>query len=206
MRILIADDDRITRRLLKTLITSWGHEVVAVDNGDDAWRELCSSDSPRLAILDWMMPKRNGIQLCRDLRQLQEADRPHAILVTSKHDVRDRVTGLDAGADDYIVKPFNPEELRARVAVGVRMVELQRRLSAQLTELKDALNNVKRLEGLLPMCSYCKKIRDDQDYWQQLESYVADHSNAQFSHSICPGCYERCVKPALDVIAPAVDR
>lgn len=198
MRILAADDDRMTRRLLENLIIKWGHEVVAVADGDSAWRELRSADRPGVAILDWMMSGLDGAQICRKLRELDEPDRPHVILLTARDDTRDIVEGLDAGADDYIVKPFKRDELRARVQVGVRIVELQQRLTAQLAQLKDALNSVKRLEGLLPMCSYCKSIRDDQDYWQQLESYIADHSDAQFSHSICPTCYQHFLEAALD--------
>jgi response regulator RpfG family c-di-GMP phosphodiesterase len=97
--------------------------------------------------------------------------------------------GLDAGADDYVVKPFNQAELRARVHVGMRMLGLQESLARRVTELEAALASVKQLRGLLPMCSYCKKIRVDDSYWQQLEGYITEHSEAKFSHGICPECF-----------------
>jgi response regulator RpfG family c-di-GMP phosphodiesterase len=109
----------------------------------------------------------------------------------------DLVTGLDAGADDYITKPFDFEELRARVRVGVRMVRLQQSLAARVSQLEEALANVRVLQGLLPICLYCKKIRDDQNYWQQVDKYIGDHSQARFSHGVCPDCYERVVKPEI---------
>jgi phosphoserine phosphatase RsbU/P len=123
---------------------------------------------------------------------------PYLILLTAKGRREDIITGLKAGANDYVTKPFDREELRARVQVGARIVELQHSLADRVHALEEALARVKQLQGLLPICSYCKKIRDDQNYWQQVENYISRHSEAQFSHSICPGCYEQLVKPELD--------
>src|SRR4029434_1546856 len=98
----------------------------------------------------------------------------------------------------YIVKPFEREELHARVQVGFRMLELQAALADRVRELEEALARVKQLQGLLPICSYCKKVRDDQNYWQQVETYIEGHSDAQFTHGICPDCRQKFVEPELD--------
>src|SRR5439155_4831059 len=98
------------------------------------------------------------------------------------------VTGLQAGADDYITKPFDRGELQARLQVGRRIVELQKGLADRVRELEAALSRVRQLQGLLPICAWCKKIRDDQNYWHQVETYIGSHSDARFSHGICPDC------------------
>ena len=105
--------------------------------------------------------------------------------------------GLEAGADDYMTKPFNPRELRARLHVGVRVVQLQKALLERFQQLEDAVRSVKQLQGLLPICSYCKKIRNDRNYWEQVDAYISRHSEAQFSHGICPDCYQAHLMPQL---------
>jgi phosphoserine phosphatase RsbU/P len=198
VKVLIAEDDTVSRRLLETMLTRWGYEVVVTCDGAAAWEALQSQDAPALAILDWMMPGMDGIEVCRRVRSIPTATPPYLILLTAKGRREDIVTGLQAGANDYVTKPPDREELRARMQVGIRMVELQQNLADRVQALEEALARVKQLQGLLPICSYCKKIRGDQNYWQQVESYISEHSEAQFSHSICPDCYETLVKPELD--------
>jgi DNA-binding response OmpR family regulator len=198
VKILIAEDDVISRRLLETTLIRWGYEVVVTCDGIAAWDVLQSADAPPLAILDWMMPGMDGIEVCRKVRRAATSTPPYLILLTAKGRREDIVAGLRSGANDYVTKPFNREELRARVQVGMRIVELQHSLADRVKALEEALARVKQLQGLLPICSYCKKIRDDRNYWQQVESYISEHSEAQFSHSICPDCYEGRVKPELD--------
>ena len=208
MRVLIAEDDMVSRRILETLLRNWGHEVVTTFDGEQAWQVMSAPEAPALAILDVMMPRVDGLEVCRRVRKLSPATPPHIILVTAKPGARAIVDGMEAGADDYLTKPYDRDELRARVQVGVRIVELQTRLAGRVRELEGALEHVRQLQGILPICSYCKKIRGDQDYWQTVESYVADHSEAEFSHSICPACYETTVKDQLasfrDLVQPVV--
>jgi len=197
VRILIAEDDAVCRRVLESRLTKWGHDVVAAGDGTEAWEQLRAEGHPHLAILDWMMPGMDGVEVCRRVRASPTADPIYIILLTAKDRTEDIVSGLQAGANDYISKHADREELRVRVQVGVRVVELQLALADRVRELEDALSQVKQLRGLLPICSYCKRIRDDQNYWQQVESYITKRSDAEFTHGICPDCLENTVRPML---------
>lgn len=198
MRVLIADDDAVSRRLLHVMLTKWGYDVIVACDGHEARDVFQLPDPPSLAVLDWQMPGLTGVELCQFLRSVEKTRRTYVLLLTSKDRKEDVVTGLEAGADDYVTKPFATEELRARLHVGVRILQLQAELSDRVHQLETAMANVRLLQGLLPICCYCKKVRNDQNYWQQVESYIMDHSQAQFSHGICPDCYDVMVKPELD--------
>ena len=198
MRVLIAEDDPVSRRILETFLRGWGYDVITTVDGEAAWGILQETDAPSLAILDIMMPGIDGLELCRRLRRSQAGMTPYLILLTANQGVREVVKGIEAGADDYLTKPYDREELRVRVQVGARIVELQTNLSERVQQLEVALEHVKKLQGILPICSYCKKIRNDLNYWQHVESYVSEHSQAEFSHGICPTCYDTAVKPQLE--------
>ena len=191
MRILIAEDDLTSRTILTAVLQKCGHEVVVTSDGAEAWEVLKRHDAPKLAMLDWMMPGLDGVTVCRRLRAIETDRPPYLILLTTRSEKDDIVEGLRAGADDYLSKPYDTEELQARIEVGSRIISLQNRLADKVQELREALNHVKTLQGILPICSYCKKIRDDQNYWQQVEEYVSSRSEALFSHSICPECMKK---------------
>jgi len=194
MKILIAEDDVTSRRILEAILVKWSYEAITTSDGIEAWQALQTDNPPPIAIIDWMMPGMDGVEFCRRLRQTQTLTPTYVILLTSKRQQEDVVAGLDAGANDYIRKPFEREELRARIRVGERVVELQTALADRVKKLEEALVKIRTLQGLLPICSYCKKIRNDQDYWEQIETYVADHSQAEFTHGICPDCLEKHIK------------
>jgi len=177
VRALIADDDRMSTKMLEAALRRWNFDVATVHDGDEAWRALAAAEDATLAILDWMMPGLDGPEICRRVRADAAHPPIYILLLTSRAARADVVEGLDAGADDYLVKPFDPDELRARVGVGRRML--------------DALTRVIQLSGLLPICSYCKRVRSDDNYWTQVESYITEHSNAVFSHGICPTCFDK---------------
>jgi sigma-B regulation protein RsbU (phosphoserine phosphatase) len=183
MRILIADDDRMSTMMLSRSLERWGFEVVVAHDGASAWAQIIGDQPPALAIVDWMMPVVDGIELCGRIRKASLSTPVYVILLTSRTSRQDLVAGLEAGADDYLTKPFDPDELRARIHVGQRTLAL--------------IANIKRLSGLLPICSYCKRIRSDENYWEQVESYITEHTDAQFSHGICPTCFEK-VSAELD--------
>jgi len=203
MKLLVADDDPVTRRLLEGVLGTLGFDVVLAHDGIQALEVLGGDDPPPIAILDWMMPGMTGVEVCRKLRDRAPSGPTYVLIVTSREGTEDLVAALDAGADDYVTKPFQVEELRARVGVGLRVATLQRGLADRVTELERALAHVTRLQGLLPICMYCKKIRNDQNYWTQVETYFSDHSGARFSHSICPECRAKHVEPELERIRQA---
>ena len=194
LRILVADDADDWRELLGHLLAGWGYEVVPVSDGEAAWATLDGSAPPPLAILDWVMPGLDGVEVCRRVRRRSPPLSTYLILLTAKVDRHDIVAGLQAGADDFLSKPFDVEELRARLKAGLRIIELQQSLAARVAELGESLAQVKRLHGLLPICAYCKKVRNDANYWQQIEAYVSEHSDATFTHGICPECYEKALR------------
>ena len=191
MKALIAEDDPTSRQILEALLKKWGYEVTAVANGADALECLQSEDSPKLAILDWMMPELDGVEVCRRVRQSDSSEPPYIILLTAQSNKQDIVAGLAAGANDYVIKPFDYAELQARIEVGVRVVNLQRDLAARIVDLQDSLEHVKTLQGLLPICMHCKSIRTDEESWERIEKYIGDHSDAEFTHGLCPECLEK---------------
>ena len=201
LRVLVADDDRSSLAIVVAMLRNGGYDVEAVADGADAWRILQQENAPQLAVIDWMMPGMDGPEICRQVRSLNREAPTYVILLTSRDAAADIVAGLHAGADDYVTKPPNEEELLARVNVGARVVSLQVALADRVNRLQEALSNVKQLQGLLPICSYCKRIRDDKNYWQQVEGYISDHSDVQFSHSYCPECFEHYVRPQIEELS-----
>ena len=180
MRILIADDERMSTLMLGKTLEQWGFEVVVAHDGIAAWEHIVGASPPAVAIVDWEMPGLDGVELCRRVRAANLATPVYLILLTARSSRQDLVAGLEAGADDYLTKPFDPDELRARIHVGQRTLAL--------------IANIKKLTGLLPICSYCKRIRTDQDYWEQVDSYLTEHTGALFSHGICPSCLEKVIE------------
>ena len=200
LEVLVADDDPVSRAVVAAMVRKAGYAVTTANDGEAAWAALSGDAAPMLALLDWEMPGLDGPEVVRRLRTQATATPTYVILLTSRDATADIVAGLRAGANDYVTKPANEEELLARVSVGSRVIELQQALAERVRRLEEALASVRMLQGLLPICSYCKAIRNDQNYWQRVETYFSDHSGVQFSHSYCPTCYERFVKPQLDAL------
>ena len=146
MRILIAEDDVTSRLILENMLTKWGYDVVSATDGNDAWKKLQEEDSPKLVILDWMMPGMEGIEICRKIRKNSKSEDQYTYvtLLTAKESKENIVTGMDAGADDYITKPFDMHELRVRVRAGQRIVQLQ----SELLEAKNSLEIQSRTDPL----------------------------------------------------------
>jgi DNA-binding response OmpR family regulator len=191
MRILIAEDDTTARTILQAVLSKNGYDVVSVSDGLAALDALSQADAPGVAIVDLIMPKLDGLEVVREIRAVKTARPPYIIILSTKSETTDVVAGLDAGADDYLAKPFDASELRARVEVGRRMIEMRATLADKVQELALALEQVKTLRGIVPICANCKNVRDDQGYWNRVESYFREHTEAEFSHAVCPDCMEK---------------
>jgi len=199
MNILIADDDPVERNLLYAMLSKWGYEIIAVKDGTEAWNEMQKENSPPIVILDRQMPGMRGEEICEKAREIFFHKPLYIILITGalteSHDV---IEGLHKGADDYITKPFIARELQARIEAGIRVITLEQTLAQRIKALEEMMGKVKILQGLLPICSYCKKIRDDKNYWLEVEAYITRHSEAQFSHGLCPDCFDKYYKTELE--------
>jgi DNA-binding response OmpR family regulator len=205
MRILIADDEAVSRFALEDTLAEWGYEVVGVDDGAAAWQVLQRPDAPELAILDWEMPGFSGPELCRKVRDAASVRSPYLMLLTHRSGTSNIVAGLKSGANDYLSKPFQEEELAARLDIAAKMMELQQRLADRVAELERERAQVKTLRGLLPICGWCKKIRSDGDYWERLEEYLGAHTEASFTHSMCPACFEREMQSGQKIVQGRTD-
>jgi sigma-B regulation protein RsbU (phosphoserine phosphatase) len=173
MKTLIAEDDRDQREALSLLLHSEGYDVVEAASGIEAWHEFEQSRFT-LVLSDWLMPELDGLELCRRIRATERPYYPYVILLTALRGKDHFLQAMSAGIDDFISKPFDADELRAKLHVAQRIVTLQDR--------------VQRLEGILPTCMYCKKIRDKNQIWVRIEQYITERSNAAFSHGVCPDC------------------
>lgn len=198
MKVLVADDDPVARLVLDTRLRSWGYLPVQAVDGERALAVMTGEGAPAIAVLDWMMPGLSGPDVIRQLRQRDVGARPYLILLTARQDIESIAEGLTTGADDYLGKPFDHRELQARLKVGERIVQLEHERVHRIQELETALANVRTLQGLLPMCAWCRKVRDDGDYWQKLEEYIDHHTGLQFSHGICPDCAHKLEEQQRD--------
>src|SRR5882762_3915551 len=174
MKILIVDDDATSRIVLQATLKKLDHEVTVAKNGFEAMVQFDKGHIP-MVISDMVMPGIDGLNLCRKIRAANRSQYTYIILLTSVAGKSGYLVGLRAGADDFISKPFDEDLLAARLIVAERLLKLQLQ--------------VKQLAGLVPICCVCKKIRDDRNFWRQVESYVAEHTDAKFSHGYCPDCF-----------------
>lgn len=176
MKILIAEDDAVSRRILEKTLQNFGYLVTACEGGEEAWTNYRGGDF-RLVISDWMMPELDGLALCRKIRSFKRPDYSYIILLTAKGGKQNYLEGMEAGADDYLTKPFDADELRVRLRVAERILALQ--------------SDVQALRMIIPICAWCKKIRNDEKLWRSVEDYIQTHVSVDFTHSICPDCAEK---------------
>lgn len=184
--VLVVDDIPDNLVLLYKMLRG-DYNVIGASSGPEALK-LVDDAAPHLILLDIMMPEMDGFEVCRLLKQDSRHRDIPVIFISALNEEVDETRGFEAGAVDFLTKPIKPAILNHRVAVHLELRSQQETLQRQNRELQEALSRVKELSGLLPICMTCKKIRDDQGYWNQLEGYISNHSDVLFSHSYCPEC------------------
>ncbi len=183
MKVLIVEDDPIARLYIEAALAVLELETVVAADGEEALN-LIEAEPIRLVVSDWMMPRIDGLELCRRIRA-RGGEYVYFILLTQMSaSPENEDAAIEAGVDDFLSKPVNPRELKIRLHVARRILEYTAR--------------IQRLESFIPICSYCKKVRDDQNYWQRIESYINERTGSEFSHSVCPDCYKVEIVPQLD--------
>lgn len=177
MKILIAEDDPVSVKILQFTLEHYGHEVVTSTTGTEAWEKF-DADPVRVIVSDWMMPGIDGLELCQKVREREKTDYTYFILLTAINTGRDNLRkAMDAGIDDFLAKPLDREAIMMRLRVAERILEF----TTQIRQLKE----------LIPICMYCKRVRDDSNYWDQVETYIHTHTGSSFSHGICPECFDK---------------
>jgi sigma-B regulation protein RsbU (phosphoserine phosphatase) len=191
MKILIAEDEYITRLMVQVSLEKWGYRVDCVSDGNEAWEALQKPDAPQIAILDWEMPGLDGVEVCRRVKELAKETPIYVILLTGRDSRNDILHGFDMGADDYMTKPFDDNELRARVRVAERLVLIQISLAESVEELRYVLDQMESLQGALPVCKSCHKIQGSDDGWISLNDAIKECSEQRFMYMHCPECSEK---------------
>ena len=188
--ILIVDDNLNNLGVLFDTLQDAGFRVLVAEDGQSAL-SVVQQERPDLILLDVRMPGLDGFETCRRLKADAATVHVPVIFMTALSEAMDEVKGLEMGAVDYVTKPVQVKTVLARVNTHLTMTRLRVELEARVQDLEAALAKVKLLSGFLPICASCKKIRDDEGYWHQVEAYVRDHSEAEFSHGICPDCVKQ---------------
>ena len=182
MKILVVEDDRVAGMVLVAALRSLGHEPLLAADGRAGWNQFL--DTPmRVVISDWMMPGLDGLELCRRIRE-QGGDYTYFIMLSSMATSGENLDqAITAGVDDFLAKPAKTGELKARLHVAERILSYA--------------TQVRQLQEIIPMCGYCKKMRDDKNYWSQVEEYLGKQTGTSISHGVCPDCYERVLVPQM---------
>ena len=183
-KVHIVEDDSTTRRLLENVTSMLGYRIASYEDGQQAW-DAFQIERPEIVISDWMLPGMDGLELCRGLRESMKESYTYFTLVTAQKRSRPNLEqAINAGVDDFLKKPISSEEIWNRLRVAERILNFT--------------HQVRKLESLIPICCYCKKVRNDGDLWEQIEQYVNERTGADFTHSICPNCMDTHVRPQME--------
>ncbi len=184
MKVLVVEDEAVQRVALERALNKFGHTPVVAEDGKQAWEAFSADADLRVVLTDWLMPKVDGIELCRRIRRQRQRPYTYVLMLTIKQEKSEYLEGMKAGVDDFMTKPFDADELEARLGVAERILGLR--------------VEIDRLTSLLPICAYCKNIQDDRSTWVSVEQYVTSKTDTDLTHTICPSCYENEVKPELE--------
>ncbi len=180
----IVEDDKTTRKLLENVISPLGYNVASYEDGQQAW-DAWQKERPQIVISDWMLPGKDGLELCRGLRETAKDHYTYFVLVSAqKRSKQNLEAAVEAGVDDFLKKPINSEEIWNRMRVAERILNFN--------------EQIRKLERLIPICCYCKKVRNDSELWEQVEQYINERTGADFTHSICPTCMDTHVRPQME--------
>jgi response regulator RpfG family c-di-GMP phosphodiesterase len=197
-KVLVVDDYEGNVFLSTTLLKTAGYEVLEATSGKECL-DAVHNHHPDLILLDVMLPDMSGVEICRQIKNDKSLKDIFVILASGIQVSSERqAEGLDIGADGYITRPISNKEFLARVQAGERIKraedalrEKEKEQQALISQLKEAIAEIKTLKGCIPICAWCKKIRDDEGCWDQLEAYMSKHTDASFSHGLCPDCFEK---------------
>jgi len=197
-KVLVVDDSPDILLLSTSILRRAGYEVLEATTGKECL-DAVQTNHPDLVVLDVMLPDMTGMDVCRQMKNDKRSEDIFVILASGIQIASERqAEGLDIGADGYIVRPISNKEFLARVQAGERIKraedalrEKEREQEELVSQLKEALAEIKTLKGFIPICALCKKIRDDEGYWDQLEVYISKHTDAKFTHGLCPECVEK---------------
>lgn len=183
-RILVAEDDPVSSTILRTVLEKFGYETVITRDGNEAWNEF-NKEPVRLIVSDWMMPGMDGLALCEKLRARSQTLYTYFILLTANHtSAENYALATAAGVDDFLTKPLDREAIRMRLSVAERILKYTA--------------EIRQLQEMIPICVYCRKVRDEHDYWELVESYIQKQTGSRFSHGACPECYEKVIERFRD--------
>ena len=190
VKILIAEDEFTTRLMVQVCLENWGYSIDSVEDGKTAWDIMTKKNPPQIAVLDWEMPGLSGTELCRQIKRMDRRSPIYVILLTARDSENDISQGFAAGADDYITKPFNDDELRARIRVAERIVTIQSSLSSSLKELQEALNMLETFDETIAVCKKCQKLEDFDGAWRKPVELLDYPVDPRFLEGRCPECNE----------------
>lgn len=191
IRILVVDDDPDILFATIRVLKKEGFDVISADAGNQSL-EMVENDHPDLILLDVQLPDIQGTEVCEKIKGNLDHQKKYIMMLSgNKTSSDDQAEGLDSGADGYIARPISNRELVSRVNAMVRLIRAERKTDSYILELEQAMEKIKVLSGIVPICMHCKQIRNDKGYWNRLEEFIENHSEAQFSHSICEPCLEK---------------